>query len=609
MNAEDERAYSYNAKRRYAVFFAGLILLALYVLVRYAGLMTNAPAFNPERTARGLAARGPILDRNGRILAIEARFGNISVWRPDIGDKAALARTLSPLLGLSAEAIVERIDESASDFLYLKRRLDQAAVREIEGLVDRGMLSGVQVWPVMGRIYPEQSLAAQIVGFVGDENTGLAGIEYAFNDELGAQSAPNGVKTPGNQVVLTIDANIQYMLEEIAGRALRENKAEAVMLMAMDPRNGDILGAASLPGFNPNNFRESREEDRAFRPALWAYEPGSVFKVFSIASLLDGAFISPSTTFYCNGFYERTTNLGERVVIKCLGAHGTVAARDIIVYSCNAGAAYASERAGDDVFSEAVRRLGFGSRTGSGLSGETAGFLRAPARWSTRTKPTIAMGQEIAVSAMQMLKAATALAGDGTVRPPRLVARIVGEDGSGREYLAGAPVKLLKEGTARELRSYMRDVTSSFGTGWRAFIEDMPLAVKTGTGQMINPATGAYSETDFIASCMAMLPAPEPSLVIYIVIVKPKGESYLGGRIASPYIRESAEALVNYLGIPRGRNPQVSHSGSIPLTRDAVPAVGDAVPDLRGLSKRQILPLLLRDDLNFQLSGEGWVKR
>jgi cell division protein FtsI (penicillin-binding protein 3) len=610
---ETEKAYpTYmsNTKRRYGIFFGLFIILVIYVLVRYGHLMMTGQNFNPVRSANILTERGSILDRNGRILAIEARFGNISVWRPDIRDKTVLARTLSPLLSMSELEIIERIEQSSSDFLYLKRKLDQAAVREIEALIEKGMIGGVQVWPVMGRIYPEQTLASQIIGFVGDENTGLAGIEYSFNDELGSQSAPNGVKMPGNQVVLTIDANIQYLLEEIAGRALKEHKAEAVMLMAMDPRSGDILGAASLPGFDPNNFRNSNEEDRSFRPALWAYEPGSVFKIFSIVSLLDGNFISPQTSFYCNGFYDRTTNMGEHIVIKCLGAHGAVSAREIIIHSCNAGAAYASERAGDDSFYEAVRKLGFGARTGSGLSGETAGFLRAPARWSARTKPTLAMGQEIAVSALQMMKAATALASDGTLRTPRLVSRIVSEDGgSSREYLVSEPVKLLKESTAREIRSYMQDVTGSLGTGWRAFIDDMPLAVKTGTAQMIDPATGAYSETDFIASCMAILPADSPALVIYIAIIKPKGESYLGGRIASPYIRETAETLVNYLGIPRGRNPQVRHSGSIPLPADASPTIGSTVPDLRGFSKRQILPLLLRDDLNFQLSGEGWVQR
>jgi cell division protein FtsI (penicillin-binding protein 3) len=154
----------------------------------------------------------------------------------------------------------------------------------------------------------------------------------------------------------------------------------------------------------------------------------------------------------------------------------------------------------------------------------------------------------------------------------------------------------------------MAEVTSPGGTGWRANVEDLPLAVKTGTAQIIDPATGAYSETDFIASCLAIIPADEPALVLYLVIVKPRGE-YLGGRIAAPPVREAAEALVDYLGIPRGRNRQVDHTGSVILPPIDIPRVETTVPDFTGYSKKQLLPLLLRDDLVLEIYGEGWVRR
>jgi cell division protein FtsI (penicillin-binding protein 3) len=159
------------------------------------------------------------------------------------------------------------------------------------------------------------------------------------------------------------------------------------------------------------------------------------------------------------------------------------------------------------------------------------------------------------------------------------------------------------------MRSYMMDVTSSIGTGWRANVEDLSLAVKTGTAQIIDPKTGAYSSTDFIASCIAMLPAENPSLVLYLVIVKPQGASYLGGRIAAPPIREAAEALINYLGIPRGRNPQISHSGALSIPALPYPAVNETVPNFTGVAKRLLIPLLLRDDLQMQIYGDGWVVR
>ncbi|MDR0473963.1 MAG: penicillin-binding protein, partial [Treponema sp.] len=439
------------------------------------------------------------------------------------------------------------------------------------------------------------------------ENNGLAGIEYALDEELKAEG---GFRTRASQVFLTLDVNVQYILESIASQVLNENKAEAVMFMAMDPRSGDILGSASLPGYDPNMHRNSDEISRMDRPAIWSYEPGSVFKVFSLSALIDSRSISQNTIFTCDGHYERITGRGERININCLGAHGNVSAREIIIYSCNAGAAYAADRSGSEAFYDNLKALGFGARTRAGNPGETAGFLRSTERWSERSKPTIAMGQEIAVSALQMLQAASAVANDGILVPPRIVSRIVSADGKSFKNLdIEKPRRVISAGTAKTMRSYMMDVTSNIGTGWRANVEDLSLAVKTGTAQIIDPRTGAYSSTDFIASCIALLPAESPSLVLYLVIIKPQGLSYLGGRIAAPPIREAAEALINYLGIPRGRNPQVSHSGAFTIPLIPYPAINEIVPDFSGIAKRQLLPLLLRDDIHIQIFGDGWVVR
>jgi cell division protein FtsI (penicillin-binding protein 3) len=590
-------------KRRFFIFFFLLALTALAVLIRYGTLMVGTrPPDEPVRS-KSFAGRGAILDRNGRFLALQTRLANISVWRPEISDLEALSGELAPILEMPSDDILDRISLAPSDFVYLKKQVDESTVRMITALKGEGRLKGVAVEPIVGRIYPERSLASQIIGFVGDENNGLAGIEYAFDQEL------TGEGESGSQVVLTIDINVQYILEGIAAKTLEENKAEAVMLMAMDPRTGDVLGSASLPGFDPNDIRASDENQRMDRPAIWSYEPGSVFKVFSLSALMDAGAIGGDTAFICNGHYERVTNLGERILINCLGAHGRVSAREIIIYSCNAGAAYASDRLEGYPFYDQLRDFGFGSRTGAGNPGETAGFLRPVERWSERSKPTIAMGQEIAVSAMQMVQAATAVANDGILVPPRIVSRILTEEGKkSQPWDPGPSRRVLKAETAQAMRSYMVDVTSSIGTGWRANVEDLSLAVKTGTAQIIDPRTRAYSDTDFIASCIALLPAESPSLVLYLVIVKPKGD-YYGGRIAAPPIREAAEALVDYLGIPRGRNPQLSHSPSVVLPADRPPQIAGEVPDFSGLAKRTLLPLLLRDDLHIEIRGDGWVRR
>jgi cell division protein FtsI (penicillin-binding protein 3) len=589
---------------RFFIFIILFSLIAVGILIRYGILMLGRGTPGTAPRPRSLSERGPILDRNGRILALQTRLANISVWRPDITSLGELCRDLAPILEMPADEIEERVSYSASDFVYLKKQVDESTIRLIENGREQGRLKGIGIEPIVGRIYPERRLAGQIIGFVGDENNGLAGIEYAFETEL---VPPDG--GGGNQVVLTIDTNVQYILERVAAETLRENNAEAVMLMALDPRTGDVLGSASLPGFDPNDIRSSTEQTRMDRPAIWAYEPGSVFKVFSLAALMDSLAINGSTAFFCNGYYERTTNLGEHIVINCLGAHGRVTAREIIINSCNAGAAYAADRIQPTPFYEILTDFGFGARTGAGNPGETSGFLRPPERWSERSKPTIAIGQEIAVSALQMIQAASAIANDGILVPPRIVSRIVSPDGkTRRDWDSGPSRRVLKAETAQAMRSYMVDVTSSIGTGWRANVEDLSLAVKTGTAQIIDPNTGSYSSTDFIASCIALLPAESPSLVLYLVIVKPQGE-YLGGRIAAPAIREASEALVDYLGIPRGRNPQTNHSPAVSIPNENLPAVTGTIPDFSGFSKRALLPLLLRDDLTVEIRGDGWVRR
>ncbi|MDR3335341.1 MAG: transpeptidase family protein [Treponema sp.] len=588
-------------KLRTLFFFVLIGAITFTVLLCYGLIMLNPSPTGIPLPGKNLAERGPILDRNGRILAIQTRLGNISVWRPEINDLETLSRELAPILDISATEIKNRISSSPSDFIYLKKQVNQSTINKIE--VQIGRLRGVSIEPIMGRIYPERNLASQIIGFVGDENNGLEGIEYAFESDLAPQGEQNG-----KQVFLTIDANVQHILEDIAERTLIENKAEAVMLLAMDPRSGDILGSASVPGFDPNDIRSSDELSRMNRPTIWAYEPGSVFKIFSLSALMDSGIIGANTTFICNGHYERRTNLGERIIISCLGTHGTVSPREIITYSCNAGVAYASDTISATAFYDLIRNFGFGSRVGVGTAGETAGFFRPVERWSARSKPTIAMGQEISVSALQMLQAASAVANDGTLIPPRIVSRIRSSDGkTEQQYQTGPRRRVLKAASAQAMRSYMTDVTSGTGTGWRANIGDLSMAVKTGTAQITDPISGAYSDSDYIASCLAMLPADIPSLVLYLVIVKPQGPSYLGGRIAAPIIRDAAEALVDYLGIPRGKNPQITHSGSITVPAQETPVIKNTVPDLSGYSKRELLPLLLRDDLHIEMNGEGWV--
>ncbi len=591
---------------RFLIFAVVFALIAVTLVWRYGETMLSNQENNIDRA--NWSERGPILDRNGRILAIQTRLGNITIWKPALNDITASAELLAPIISMDALELKERITSSKSDFLYAAKRVDQTSLNLVESARSKGLLPGIGVEPIQGRIYPNKRLASTLVGFVGDDNIGLAGMEFSFEKVLAADGnlANAGY---GDQVFLTIDINIQHMLEEIARRCLEENKAESLMFLAMDNASGDILGYVSLPDYDPNDIRSSREQDRIDRPASWAYEPGSVFKVFSLASIMELGGIDADSSFICDGQYEKELSSGERITIKCLGSHGRVTAKDIITYSCNAGAAYASDSVDNASFNSMLRAFGFGEKTGVPLPLETAGYIRPVERWSGRSKQTIAIGQELSVSALQMLQAASAIANDGVLVKPRLVSRVVGPDGVVKWNGDSTATRTVSVEVARQMRTFMETVVSEIGTGRRAGVEDLRLAVKTGTAQLIDPETKRYSDTDFIASCLALVPAERPSLILYIVIVKPKGSSYLGGRIAAPPIGEAAETLADYLGIERGLTETLSHSGTIVLEAEALADIGTVMPDLSGFSKRRLLPLLLREDLTVELHGEGWVRR
>ena len=483
-------------KKRFMGVVGTMAAMALIVLINYAVLAGQDSRERPE--PRVLQTRGPIVDRNGRILAAEVRRYDIHV-RPPMDRSAeienqmteALAAELAPILGM-AEFDVFRAIASANGEFVISRQVPAAAVDEIRSAQNRaeGRLVGVMPRPVPFRVYPERNLAAQIVGFVGTQHEGLEGVEFAFNRDLsGRQTGGRGSK-----VVLTIDANVQHILEQVAGTVHRNTNAESVMFLAMDPRSGDILGSAVVPGFDPNDPLGSNPYRFRNLAAMARYEPGSVMKVFSVAALLEAGVISPQTRFFCNGMYEKVFPGGEVVRISCWQVCGWVTAREIVTLSCNVGAAMAAEMYADHLFYRDLRNFGFGRSTGAWVTMESPGLLREPRLWSGRSRQTIAFGQEIAVSALQIMQAATVIANGGVLVPPRIVSHVVSADGrtvSYRENTESSSRRVISPETAWRVLGYMRDTAIlGQGTGWRADMADLNIAVKTGTSQIMEPGGG-----------------------------------------------------------------------------------------------------------------------
>ena len=594
--------------RKLGRFGAVLILIGIVILViiwRYISLMLLTPDIQQNPARRAAVERGPLLDRNGRILAIQTELYSVTSWKPEIEDSNQIIDTLWPVIGMDTASIATILSRQTS-FNYIKRKVTQRESDRVRELIEAGELPGIHLQREFNRTYPEEKLASHILGIVGVDNQGLEGLELVFNGVLSPEvdkSAHDVVY--GSQIFLTIDINIQYMVEKIAAKALEENQADSVMILVMDARNGDFLGYASAPDFNPNVYNSFPPGYRLNRPAISAYEPGSVFKVFSIASMLEIGGINQYSTFVCNGYYE---NPDIPEPINCLGVHGIVNPTAIIKYSCNAGAAYASEHVTANAFYDMLRRFGFGSETALPFPGESNGLLTQPAQWSERTKPTMAFGQEISVSAVQIIVAASSFANKGMILEPHIVKKIVSPEGKVIEEFTRKPlIDAISQDTAQAMLLMMEQATQAGGTATRAAIKGVRVSAKSGTAQIFDVATGRYSEEAFIASCLAIFPTDDPRLIVYSVIEHPKaGETY-GGRLAAPMIREIGEELVDYLEIPRSSDIIYEHDGTVRVRSLPQIVIGDVLPDFTGYSKRQLLQLLLNRDIRFNIQGEGWV--
>ncbi len=595
-------------KKRLAIYIIFLSLIIIALIGRLVQLMIIIPSKEPI-TALNFpkVERGSILDRNGRILAISTKLNSVSAWIPNIKDPMGVAKTLAPILHISEKTILEKI-EKHSGFVFIKRLVSPSTSEKIEELKAQGKLKGINLTPEYGRNYPEQELASHVIGYVGIDNIGLAGIEYSFNRVLSPQPiGDNSKKIYGDQVFLTIDINVQYIIEKAALKAYKKNKAKDVMILVMDAKTGELLGYASIPNFNPNDYTRAPKDALINRPISFAYEPGSVFKVFSLSSMLQVGAIHSNDHFYCNGFYEKKLKNGKIIKIKCLGVHGDVTPQRIIQYSCNAGAAYASDRINKDTFYQMLLKYGFGRPTGIPLPGETAGILRKPRQWSARSKPTIAIGQEIGVSAIQIVTAATAIANGGVLLKPRIVKKIVSPTGRLIKEYNREPVReVLSPEIATKTLKMMLTATEDMGTARRARIRGIDISAKTGTAQVLDRKTGKYSKNHFISSFLGIFPTEDPRLIVYVVIDYPKFEKY-GGRIAAPIFKEIAERLITYEGIPLKNEKVLKEPGEITVKIPKEIKLGDIMPDLHGKPKRVLLSLLADKNYRVILEGSGYV--
>ncbi|MFW5795566.1 MAG: penicillin-binding protein [Alkalispirochaeta sp.] len=593
--------------QRYLFVGSALAVVAVLLVVRYGVIMLPGAAAGPvPRTPE--IERGPILDRRGRILAIQTRLETVTAWKPEVDDLEGTIDTLSRILQIPRDEVGARF-RGTNSFVIVERTITPSQSDAIRGEIARGNLSGVRLQEDFGRNYPERETAASVIGYVGVDDIGLAGIEYMFSGEL-IPSPDAGDETPllmGNQVFLTLDLAIQSFADDLGVRILDEYDAESVMIAVAHAPTGDLLAMSAQPSFDPNTFRQYSEDERRNRLISHIYEPGSVFKVFSLAAFLDLGGISETDSFPTSGGYRADD---DSFVITDLADYGMVTPREIIKFSSNVGAAYASERVEPGSFYSILQAFGFGERTGVDLNGEEAGLLAKPSVWSRRTQQTMAIGQEIGVTAIQMIAAALILANDGVLLRPQIVDRIVSPTGEVVRRFDREPVReVISPATARQMLDFMRSATEPGGTARRIQVEGIDVAAKTGTAEVFDSETGQYSSEHFIASTLALFPADDPEIIVYVVIDHPRGVEFYGGRIAAPEADALIEFLVPYWDIPRNTDTVTEHPGRITVVDPELPELRDIVPDYYGLPIRTLMPLLQRDDISVRIIGSGHVIR
>ena len=595
--------------RRLHVFVSFLGLCFLALIYRYATLMTGLD-FPTEGPAVLLpeVERGPILDRNGRVLALTIERDSVTAWVPAVTSPEDSAELLAKILDTAAEEVLERL--RGDGFVFIRRHVTPEQSALVRAALDSGELQGIELRPEQTRSYPEGGLAAPLLGFVGVDNVGLEGIENTFNHVLAPDTiTADGTGVFGNKVFLTIDVEVQHAMEALAAATRKEQDADAVFIIVADARSGEIMGYAAQPGFDPNDYAAFPSERWRNAIATDSYEPGSVFKVFTMGALLQTEAVTTSMTFPSPGYYRRALPNGGVVRIGDLGVYGNLVPEQILRYSSNAGTAHASDRIDAHSFYRMLRAFGFGEPTGVPLLGESPGLLRPVAEWSGRSKPTIAIGHEISVTPLQIVQAATALTNGGTLLRPQLVRKIVAADGTAVKSFAPEPLRtVLAPETAATILGMMETVAEQ-GTARLARVDGYRIGAKTGTAQVFDPVAGVYSDEHLIASILGVLPVEAPRFIAYVVIQHPKGNQRYGGLIAAPVLREVAAFLAAYYRLPHEDEESLLHPAHVRVSATPHLTLDGELPNLVGLPKRRLLPLLAMADLRLALHGSGYVVR
>jgi len=501
--------------------------------------------------------RGNIYDRNYKKLAVNINVQSLFAIPPKVENPQETAQKLSSILNLKAKDVLEKLNQKKS-FVWIKRKLSETEVTEIKKL----NLEGFDFLDEGKRYYPKNYLASNLMGFVGIDNQGLEGLESFFDKELKGLpglvilerdaiggKVPLSIKEPtahkdGHSIVLTIDEVIQYITEEALDKAFQKSKAKAGIAIVVAPKTGEILAMAVKPSYDPNYFDQYSRDLWRNRAITDAYEPGSTFKVITIATALEESVCSLNDRFFCEG-----TTKYNGVVFHDIYKHGSQDLTDIVKNSCNIGVIQTGTKLEEKVFEKSIRRFGFGILTEINLPGEINGLVRSTKDWSRISLASLSIGQEISVTPIQLIMAVSAIANRGTLMKPMIVKEVIDSAQNKIKTFKPKPVRqVVSVATALTMSKILEQVVSD-GTGTSAKLAGYQAAGKTGTAQKFDFSTGKYSKDKYTSSFVGYAPSDNPKISILIMLDEPQG-SYYGGTVAAPVFQEIASKVLPYLSVP-----------------------------------------------------------
>jgi cell division protein FtsI (penicillin-binding protein 3) len=529
---------------------------AVYLQIFEDNRLSSRASGEYSRSVEFRENRGTIYDANLRKLASSTRVASIGAHPAKIGDHQKAAAAMAQHLDMSSRDVMEKLNTD-QPFVWIRRDAPPDRARQLKEQFG----SGIALIDNYSRVYPNKTLAAQILGFSGIDGNGLEGLEYYYDQQLSGsvhrstfvkdalgrifqRSEARPAEDGGRNLILTIDRNIQYIAEEALKKTVLKFNAESGTAVAMVPQTGAVRAIAHYPTFNPNAFTRFPKQTWRNRAVSDAFEPGSTMKVFLAAAALEAGICSPATRFDCeNGTYS----VG-RHTLRDTHPHEELTVAEIIKYSSNIGAVKIAEAIGPEQLYETLLRFGFNEKTGIDAPGETEGRVRHYRNWRDIDHATIAFGQGLSVSAIQLLSAVSAIANHGVLMKPRMVEAIT--DASGKTVKSFEPevkARVISSETARQVRDMMQSVTREDGTGVQAAPEGYPVCGKTGTAQILN-AQGTYENCRYYSLFVGFAPADSPELAVLVMVKAPEVNHY-GGIVAAPAFAEIIRESFNYLNI------------------------------------------------------------